>query len=246
MKNQYFGDINDYRKYGLLRVLGRSSGLSIGVCWLLTAVGDGGDGELRDYLMKPAHWRRYDPELYDKLRQLGDRQTPRTVRDAQEWALIPNATYWDAVVPDDLAGREAYFTSGMSTLRSCELIFLDPDNGIEVNSIKRGTRGSSRYVYWTELKAVHNRGQSILVYQHFPRVPHGPFLQFIADRLAEELPASRVCAFSTAYVAFFLVQQSKHVRVFENAIEEIRGQWSTQIDVASLVTDLPRSVSHGR
>jgi len=35
MKNQYFGDINDYRKYGLLRCFAEA-GLNIGVCWMLT------------------------------------------------------------------------------------------------------------------------------------------------------------------------------------------------------------------
>ena len=36
MKNQYFGDVNDYRKYGLLRLLGRAGKVKIGVCWMLT------------------------------------------------------------------------------------------------------------------------------------------------------------------------------------------------------------------
>ena len=35
MKNQYFGDITDYRKYGILRVL-ESAGIKTGVCWMLT------------------------------------------------------------------------------------------------------------------------------------------------------------------------------------------------------------------
>lgn len=33
MKNQYFGDINDYRKYGLLRVL-QSTGSKLLVAWM--------------------------------------------------------------------------------------------------------------------------------------------------------------------------------------------------------------------
>jgi hypothetical protein len=40
MKDQYFGDINDYRKYGLLRILSgmRCSGqsnISAAICWML-------------------------------------------------------------------------------------------------------------------------------------------------------------------------------------------------------------------
>ena len=70
MKNQYFGDINDYRKYGLLRVLSEVSGLSIGMCWLLTQDDGDGDGEIRAYLSKTSRWRHYDPELYERLQRL--------------------------------------------------------------------------------------------------------------------------------------------------------------------------------
>jgi hypothetical protein len=36
VKNQYFGDISDYRKYDLLRALAVVGGLKIGVAWMLT------------------------------------------------------------------------------------------------------------------------------------------------------------------------------------------------------------------
>ena len=36
MKHQYVGDINDYRKYALLRALSAGGANRIGVCWMLT------------------------------------------------------------------------------------------------------------------------------------------------------------------------------------------------------------------
>jgi hypothetical protein len=35
MKVQYFGDVNDYRKFALLRLLASKGGFKIGVCWML-------------------------------------------------------------------------------------------------------------------------------------------------------------------------------------------------------------------
>ena len=67
MKNQYFGDIIDYRKYGLLRVL-NVAGLSVGVCWMLTADDDRLDGLKTSYLQNPHRWRHYDPPLFDFLK----------------------------------------------------------------------------------------------------------------------------------------------------------------------------------
>ena len=67
MKNQYFGDINDYRKYGLIRVLSGCGELSTGVCWMLTPDDGGSDGRKIEYLGKPEKWRLYDPALFDSL-----------------------------------------------------------------------------------------------------------------------------------------------------------------------------------
>ncbi len=50
MEDQYFGDINDYRKYGLIRVLQAETGLRVLITWMLTPDDGRRDGELRAYL----------------------------------------------------------------------------------------------------------------------------------------------------------------------------------------------------
>ena len=66
MKNQWFGDINDYYKYGFLRLIGKYTNLKIGICWMLTA--NDGRKPNTSYLTRPEIWRQHDPELYDFLR----------------------------------------------------------------------------------------------------------------------------------------------------------------------------------
>jgi hypothetical protein len=44
MKNQYFGDINNYRKYGLLRAVIHATRLRLLVAWMLTP-DDGGSND---------------------------------------------------------------------------------------------------------------------------------------------------------------------------------------------------------
>lgn len=39
MKNQYFGDVRDFFKYGVLRGLAPDGGESLAVCWMLTPQG---------------------------------------------------------------------------------------------------------------------------------------------------------------------------------------------------------------
>src|SRR5689334_17138573 len=45
MKHQYFGDVNDYRKYGLLRSIQKEAGLRVAVCWMLTPNDGRSDGK---------------------------------------------------------------------------------------------------------------------------------------------------------------------------------------------------------
>jgi len=231
MKNQYFGDVNDFRKYGLLRTIQRASGLTIGVCWFLTADDGGAYGGLTKYLNQPRRWRHYDFELFDKLQLLLDPDVPRSVSQAHAWGVIPGALYFNDVLGDSRSARLAYFEAARHALGNCDLIFVDPDNGIEIASTKLGASGSSKYVYWAELQAMYAAGQSILIYQHFPRVVRERFIPFLASRLNEELSGSTVVAFSTPYVVFFLVQQPKHVDVLDRAERAVQQQWIGQIEV---------------
>ncbi len=50
MKEQYAGDISDYRKYALLRALAGPGGLKPGVCWMLTPPDGRADGNKVGYI----------------------------------------------------------------------------------------------------------------------------------------------------------------------------------------------------
>ena len=53
LKSQYFGDIYDYRKFGLIRALQVEAQLQVLVAWMLTPNDQRRDGELRSYLREP-------------------------------------------------------------------------------------------------------------------------------------------------------------------------------------------------
>lgn len=63
MKNQFVGDINDYYKYGLLRIFSDVGKKKIGICWMLTP-------ERTEYLHDPGKWRDFDPVLFGELRRI--------------------------------------------------------------------------------------------------------------------------------------------------------------------------------
>ena len=94
-----------------------------------------------------------------------------------------------------------------------------------------GLAGSSKFVYWCELKDAYSRGHSLLIYQHFPRVVRERFVPFIATRLGEEIGSKHVAGFQTSHVAFLLAMQPKHVEALTKAISELQIRWDEQIEV---------------
>jgi hypothetical protein len=229
LKDQYFGDVNDYRKYGLLRALQAASGLKLGVCWLRTANDSRPDGEFRDYLRTPERFRVHDPALFDALTRLLHSGASRSVELAEAWDLLSGAAYHHDVLGDDALDRLRYFATARERLATCPLLFFDPDNGIEVGSVGYGRKGSAKYVYWRELEDAVRRGHSIVVYQHFRRERRDHFLHRLAGELHRRLGAGRVLAFRTAHVVFFLVARPEHVPLFSSAPDLIQRRWAGQI-----------------
>ena len=228
MKNQFFGDINDYRKYGLLRAL-CGGDTTLAVCWMLTPDDGGPDGAKTAYLRDPNKWRCYDPELFDSL----SRAVPdnRNVRWADTSGILPNAVFHAAWLKDDLAERQRYFQEFFSLALDRDLIFFDPDNGLEVPSKPYGRKSSSKYVFWREVEQAWATGPSILIYQHFPRDEElSGFISRKAEELRTTLRIAKVVSFRTPHVVFFLAHQPKHQFLLGRA-RKIEQVWGDQIQV---------------
>ena len=127
MKNQYFADVNDYRKYGLLRVLQDVGPVSVLVAWMLTPNDGGRDGMLRKYLQQPERWRHHDPELFDGLRSLLQGCTAPAVSLMEGSGLLPGTSFYSVEVPDSQLGRIVWRDGLLATAKNADLVFLDPD-----------------------------------------------------------------------------------------------------------------------
>lgn len=229
MKDQYFGDVNDYLKYGLLRVLVERSGLSLGVCWLRTADDDRTDGEFRRYLSEPVRWRGFDPDLYDGLRKLLDEGNHRTVEHAENWRLLPDATYHHAILTDQAHARATYFASAHRSLANSNLWFFDPDNGLEVPSKGYGTKKSSKFLFWPEVVDAFMAGTSVVIYQHFPREARATYTARRLAELRSRTGATWVAGISTARVLFLVAAQESHAAQIATATELAVTHWDPHL-----------------
>jgi hypothetical protein len=230
VKHQYFGDVNDYWKYSLLRCF-VARGLAPRVCWMLTPDNpSNGDGKKIGYLSRPHEWRGYDPDLFDFLAGQVVKGV-RSVAGLEESRLLGPALFHRAELSDPAASRRAYMSAARSGVSPDTLLFFDPDNGMEVPSVPYGRRGSSRYLYWGEVTEAWETGASLLVFQHFTRESRGILLDRLLGTLRERTPGSAVGAILTAHVAFLFASQPGHRNAFAEVESGIQSRWASRVQV---------------
>ena len=205
MQNRYICDLGDFGKYGLLRSLcGKAESekrLSLGVLWYLVPdESHNEDGKYINYLNKSREndlrFRECDEELYDKLRSI-IRSGERNIRKIRDSSVLPDGTIYfeeplwynefPLVNPEArrkrLNLRNNWVEAGLNKTINCDLIFVDPDNGLQVKSVERHHNKAPKYAYYEELLPIIQRGQSIVVYHHLCR--NGSASKQIEERLAQ-------------------------------------------------------------
>lgn len=231
MKNQYFGDINDYKKYSLLRLLGGDGQIKTAVCWVLTEDDSGADGRRIRYLEQPETWRKYDPIVYEHLREHVLVRGLRHVKVIERANLLQNCRFYNEVIQDDSRLRDQYFNKFSKFSDGMDLVFFDPDNGLEVKSVPRGKKKSSKYIYWSELEKSYKSGHSILLYQHFPRKPRESFIRSLIQQFRALDGIRSVISYCTFHVAFLLIPQPRHEDIFIENTAKISRNWGDVIRV---------------
>lgn len=229
MKNQYFGDVNDYRKYGLLRFLSSDGQFKVGVCWMLTEDDGRADGKFINYLNKPKLWRQYDPSLFDLLYKWVLLDKNRNITLMEGAYALSGAKFFSEILTDQSRLRTEYFKRLKDEFADCDLVFYDPDNGIERKSIVKGRRNSAKYIYWDEVVETFQSGHSVLIYQHFPREERSAYIQRLVQEYRTRLNTSKVYWFRTTQVVYFLSVQEKHADFIANKVSFINKQWTNQI-----------------
>jgi len=232
MKNQYFGDISDYLKYGLLRVLQSYGNNRLLVAWMLTPDDKGRDGLFRSYLEQPEKWKNIDPKLYVWLSNALQSASAPTIKLIEKTRLLPRTTFYSDLVPDKREPRHIWSDGLLDAAADMDLVFLDPDNGIEVPSRPIGRKDSSKYVAWNEIERLWKAGCSLLIYQHFPRVPRDAFVRHTAGEVKRRTGASLTCVFRTTRVLFILAGQRRHKKHLRDGISFLRSRWGENFSIS--------------
>ena len=195
---------------------------------MLTAPDSRTDGKFIDYIDKEKY-RVYDSELFNALKMCLSDIRGRCVSFADERSIIPNAVYYSELLSDDEHERMIYFGEFAEKSHDCDLVFFDPDNGIEIKSTRKGRKDSCKYLYWDELQNAYDSGKSVLFYQHFRREKREMTIASLSGEIRERLGAPKVMAFRTAHVLFQLISQPAHQEQLERQANSVVKQWHPEI-----------------
>src|SRR5262249_32072873 len=117
--------------------------------------------------------------------------------------------------------RAGWLLEMLGTLASTDLIFWDPDNGIEVPSRPFGSRNSSKYVYWAELETAWLAGHSLLVFQHFARRNRQDHARELRQELHSRCPDAAVFTLDSPNVLYLAALQPSHSPFVKPALSKV-------------------------
>ena len=186
LKNQYFGDRNDLFKYDLLIHLASSLPQIDRLTFIamLTLDDSSTDGGLVDYPRGES-----DPDLYCYLRNCLENGWRDLYLLRGFFAANPKSFQYSPWCDKEEFRHEArgeYFAGIPEEYMRSALIFLDPDNGLEVKSSRPGN--FEKYVRYSEVADFCARmgDDSVLViYQHLPRIERPKIFEQLSDKLVE-------------------------------------------------------------
>ncbi|MBI2055573.1 MAG: hypothetical protein HYT42_01640 [Candidatus Sungbacteria bacterium] len=246
MNNCYVADVGDFGKYGLLHHL--CPDLKLGVIWYLTPDRPCGetDGKLKEtyrYLNLPEgmlaepyrkgekqeneiKFKSCDQKLYDDLRGIVI-DCKRDVVEIERSKVIfsdtfSDTTFYDKRLSEDMNAdkRSAWLEGACKKIPHCDVVFLDPDNGIA----SKGSRNerSIKHATLDEMKGFYDDGKrSLIVYHQCGRHKKAPEqINDLRDRIKIGLGQTPHVLWYHRGTArfFFIIPSKKHRAALEGKL----------------------------
>ena len=228
MQDRYTGDIGDFGKLGLLRVL-QSRSLTIGVNWYLTPDEDHNeDGKYTKYL-DDEMYRKCDESLWLELKQIVEADQ-RKVSALQNDRIL-QAVFYDEILDfagkkkaERISSREEWHKQAIDQLSELDVVFVDPDNGLVVPSAE-GRPKENKYIKPDELIAYYRKGSTVIYYQHKARRQDKFYIdqhkKLIKSPGLEGSFGLGLKFKRTSQRYYFFILQPRHREVIEKAVNEM-------------------------
>lgn len=232
MQNRYVGDVGDFGKIGMLRCI-ENFGMNIGVNWYLVEnENHNQDGKHIGYLQDKNYFG-IDEELRMALDFL-IKENNRSIEQLEKLELLKSNLYYHEIIRPIFSSvqknREEWHKNAIKCMQDCELVFLDPDNGLIPKSVSRGSIKSRKYLLPEEIIDYYTTGHSVVFYNHRTREQIDTYLnRFSVLFESDELKRATIFGVSfkrgTLRDYFFIVRKEHEERILGGINDLLRGNW---------------------
>jgi hypothetical protein len=185
MRDQYAGDISDLIKFAFLRALAGTD-RHLGVAWYYVNEHDGRKDGGHIHWRDDAAWEKLDVELYRELSRLPQ----RSIAALEKLPIWPNnRVFHNEPIPTQ-ARRSSWSETKRQALKSADLVFLDPDNGLGDVAEKHAT--------FEEVRMLRRPGRSIVVIKFPAHTKHDIQVQHLHESLRTESEAASAFTLRTS------------------------------------------------
>lgn len=158
----------------------------------------------------------------------------RYIKEIEKGLILPKETifysrplpYSSAKPSEREEERKNWFTESLSQLKSADIIFLDPDNGVQTDKIKKTQEDAIKYVFKDEIEEYYELGKSLIIYNHRDRTPEEEYKRKIAS-LGQINPRNgvKVLEFKRVSVRHFIfLIQKDHLDLIDQTIDYLRSE----------------------
>lgn len=232
MQNRYAGDVGDFGKIGMLRCI-EQCGVKIGVNWYLVEdESHNQDGKHIGYL-RDSKFVGLDEELRRALDSL-IQDNDRSVKQLEKLRLLQSDMYYhevlQAVNGAVRKNRGAWHKNGLKCLNDCELVFLDPDNGLLPQSVSCGSGKSIKYVLPEEIIDYYRAGHSVVFYSHRTREQLSTYLSRFDELFnSEKIKGGTIMGISfrrgTVRDYFFILHEEHKEKIIRGIEKLLTNGW---------------------
>lgn len=177
MQSGHIGGVGDFGKFALLRHLMQGRRLAVCFCLSHTNGKEVNRARYFDYLRRPDKFQHLAPELFAQLVQL---EATRYQGADPLLALRSSGILGDAIfvrhkVPKQTSLRPAWAELLVSSVGDADLVYLDPESGIQ------GNRLTHRHIALSEIAALRLKDRALIIGHH--QSGRRAEVKYLADRM---------------------------------------------------------------
>ena len=233
MKNQFFGDNKDLFKYDLVQQITKAKSRLVDHFTFIPMLTEPGEKEHgRDTNRKKAKAGKKNKNLLCFLNQCVA-EGRRNIKELESYLEKEHikATIYGRDKYFCREESQEYFSQIQDKLLRKSLIFVDPDNGLEID------KSGKEHILYSEVKTLYDRmakNSILMVFQYFPHENHPKYLSWRAKDLKDKIEGDLPLHIDNDKIIFFFL--TKENGLLRESLGKVISKYGEAYDLRVEIT----------